>query len=452
MRMISSTVGAVGDRAFFKQIRRFSWLRKGLSLLFCLLVSLPVAAQDSDKEEKSSGVRFVFKNNPSLRFGKTLRVDFRAKVQTDFRAFSPDITTDEGRFDLQRVRFGLEGDFLRDLEYEVEREFRESFGGRLSKSRWRDVDINIRYFRKFQVRIGKFKTPFSMEQLTGAHRLDFVLRSRVADDLAPGRDVGVSVHGRFFERGLNYDVGVFRRDGEDENAEAIDAETRSERMFAARITGTPLRLLRAPPIAKDLEIGIATTSSNVPEGLNGMRGKTSSGQTFFRRIYVDGTRFRLGTELNWSPGPFSIKSEFIHVSDQRSKQSIRATDLPPLIARGWYLTGTWAITGEKKGEILQPRHPLFMDRGAGAIELAARYEQLRFGSSQHIGLPSRSPRASNILGNSDRVWTLGVNWYLNSFVKIQVNGVHDNIEDIQRTPIEGRTRYWMGILRLQFVM
>ena len=62
-----------------------------------------------------------------------------------------------------------------------------------------------------------------MEQLTSAHRLDFVLRSRIADDLAPGRDVGGSVHGRFFERGLNYEVGVFRRDGEDENAESTDA-------------------------------------------------------------------------------------------------------------------------------------------------------------------------------------------------------------------------------------
>jgi phosphate-selective porin OprO/OprP len=426
------------------------------SLLFCLLFCLPMSAQDKGKEEKeeekSSRVKFVFKNNPSLRFGKIFRVDFRTKLQGDVRAFSPDITTDEGEFDIQRVRFGLEGNFLKDFEYEVEREFRQSFGGRTSKNRWRDADLNIRHFRNFQVRIGKFKAPFSMERLTSAHKLDFVLRSRIADDLAPGRDVGASVHGRFFERGLNYEVGVFRRDGEDENAESIDAETRGERMYAARVTGTPLGLLPVPKIAKDLELGIASTSSNIPEGLSGMRGKTASGHTFFRRVYVDGTRFRLGTELNWSPGPFSIKSEFIHVRDDRSKQSIRATDLPPFIARGWYLTGTWAITGEKNADGIQPRHSLFVDRGIGAIQLAARYEQLRFGSSQHIGTPSRSPRASNILGNSDRVWTLGANWYLNSFIKVQVNGVHDKIEDTQRSPISDRANYWMGILRLQFVM
>jgi phosphate-selective porin len=147
-----------------------------------------------------------------------------------------------------------------------------------------------------------------------------------------------------------------------------------------------------------------------------------------------------------------VKSEFIHVRDSRSGQSIRGTDLPSLLSRGWYVTGTWAITGEKKGNGIEPRHSLFVDRGVGAIELAARYEQLRFGSSEHAGLPSRSPRASNILASSDRVWTAGVNWYVNSFFKVQVNGIHDKLEDLQRSPISDRSSYWMGLLRLQFVM
>lgn len=421
------------------------------SLLLCVLFCLPLSAQD-EKQDKNQGFRFVFKKNPSLRFGQVLRIDFRAKIQGDFRAFSPDLTTDEGEFDLQRTRFGIEGTFLKEFEYEIDREFRDSFGGRDTSTPWRDVKLNFRYFRNFQVQVGKFKVPFSVEQLTATHNLDFVLRSRIADDLAPGRDVGASLHGRFFERGLNYEVGVFRRDGEHEDALAAETETVAQRMYAARVTGTPLRLLAAPKIIKDLELGIAGTSSTIPEGLNGMRGHTASGKTFFPRSYIRGTRFRLGTELTWSPGPFSVKSEFIHVRDSRSGQSIRGTDLPSLLSRGWYVTGTWAITGEKKGNGIEPRHSLFVDRGVGAIELAARYEQLRFGSSEHAGLPSRSPRASNILASSDRVWTAGVNWYVNSFFKVQVNGIHDKLEDLQRSPISDRSSYWMGLLRLQFVM
>jgi len=90
---------------------------------------------------------------------------------------------------------------------------------------------------------------------------------------------------------------------------------------------------------KDLELGIAGTSSTIPEGLNGMRGHTATGKTFFPRSYIRGNALPLGTELTWSPGPFSVKSEFIHIRDSRSGQSIRGTDLPSLVSRGWYING-----------------------------------------------------------------------------------------------------------------
>ena len=425
-------------------------------LCLCLFAvdSLAQNAAPQDDDGQNRGFRFVFNNRPSFRFGNKLRIDFRVKAQADTRAFSPDIETEEGQFDLQRVRFGLEGNFLEDFEYEVEREFRNQIGGdwaRPTENPWRDTFINYRRFDNFQVRVGKFKVPFSMEQLTSTHDLDYVLRSRIADELAPGRDIGVTVRGRFYQRGFNYEAGVFRGGGEDENAEAIDTESRDRRMYAARVTGMPLRLFSVPTVLKTIELGIAATSNNTPEGLNGLRGRTASLETFFPRVFVRGTRFRLGTELNWTTGPFSLKSEFIHARDQRENQSIRATDLPALIARGWYVSGTWVLTGEEKGDGVEPRRPLF-DRGFGALELAARYEYIRLGSSEHPGTPSRSTRAANILGNSDRIWTGGVNWYPNRFTKVQINAVHDKIEDVQRSPLPDRANFWMGILRLQFVM
>ncbi len=65
-----------------------------------------------------------------------------------------------------------------------------------------------------QVRAGKFKIPFGLEALTGISNLDFVYRSLSARYLAPSRDIGVAVHGRFFDRGLNYWAGWFRQDGD----------------------------------------------------------------------------------------------------------------------------------------------------------------------------------------------------------------------------------------------
>jgi len=392
-----------------------------------------------DKKKRDSGsVRFLMRKHPSLRFGDTLRVDLRAKFQGDLRGFSPDLETREGLFDLRRARVGLQGEFLKHFEYEVERELEKV------AHPWRDVYVNFRYFRDLQIQVGKFKMPFSMNQLTGPANLDFILRSRIGAQLAPARDVGVMAHGRFFQRGLNYQAGVFRHDGENGGV--------GGRSVAARLTGTPLRLTPAPGLLRDVELGGAFTYSRVPEGLSGLLGRAVSGHDFFEPVNVHGPRLRLGTELQWTPGPFSVKGEYIRVSEQRRGQGLFLDDLPAVISRGWYVSATWTITGEKKSGGIEPRQDFLLEGPTGAVELAARYEHAGFSGRPHPGAPLRNPRAANLLGNSDRLWTLGVNWYLNRFTKIQFNGVREKIVDTQRSPISGREKFWSALCRLQVVL
>ena len=96
---------------------------------------------------------------------------------------------------------------------------------------------------------------------------------------------------------------------------------------------------------------------------------------------------------------------------------------------------------------------LFALDGAGAFEVAARIEEMRFGSAGTGGEPPfTNPRAANILPNRDRALTLGGNWYLNRFGRIAFNAVRESIQDPLRSPLPDRTTFWSGILRLQFVM
>jgi len=398
----------------------------------------------ADEEDRARGT-FRWRRHPSLRFGRVLRVDFRAKLQFDFRDFTP-AQRDHGEelFEIHRARVGVEGRFLNDFEYEVEYDLVQD------KFPWRDAYVNYRRFRKAQIRAGKFKIPFGLEQLTGPANLDFALRTGLSRYLAPARSIGAEVHGRFFSRGLNYQVGFFRHDGE--NAFDNDDKPTGQRTFAARLTGTPLRLLPLPGILKSMEIGQAFTESPVPEGLKGVEGRTAGRKTFFEHYFVRGHRMRLGSELRWAPGPFSIQGEFVHVRDQRLGQAISGQDLPDLIARAWYVLGTWVVTGEKKAGGVEPRRAFLTERGVGAIELAGRYEQLRFGSAQHPGRPTRSTRGANLVSASDRIWTVGLNWYLNPWTKVQVNAIRDHLEDRLRFPQEGRPNYWVKLLRLQVVL
>ncbi len=381
------------------------------------------AAGGANAESKNG---FRFDQAPSLRFGKTLRIDFKTRIHGDF---SSNDERPEGVFDLHRARVGIEGQLFKRLEFEVEREL-------TPKSQlWKDAFLNFRASRALELKGGRFKIPFSLDQLTPISRLPFVYRSRIADELSSGRDLGVMAHGRLFKRGLNYQMGVFRADGD--NARTDYNLVAGGPTTAGRVTTDLSRVIPLPRVFRTLELGSAFTLGSVNDGKNGLRGRAVSGETFFPRMYVAGRRLRWGAEMVWSPGPLTLQAEFIHVRDERKGQALDYTDLSPVSTRGWYGSAVWKVAGKRREK---------------SVELTARLERIHFGSAEHPGRPSRSRFAANILPNADRVWTVGSNWWLNRYVQIQANAIHERTDDPLRTPVAGRRALWLGVCRLQFVM
>jgi len=90
---------------------------------------------------------------------------------------------------------------------------------------------------------------------------------------------------------------------------------------------------------------------------------------------------------------------------------------PDLLTRAWSVAGGWFVTGDlppynpRLGAFGQPKvlSPIF-DSGSGALELTARYENLDFDDL--------------LTGGKGWAATIGANWYLNSFARIQINGIH----------------------------
>lgn len=412
----------------------------------------------STESKKKGGFQFTFTKKdkrPSIRIGRMFRMDLRIKQQLDFRLYTPEERNEETLFDYNRRRFGVEGEFLRHFEYEVEREFRET------QPQWRDVFVNFNYLRRFQIRGGRFKIPFGLDQLTAPMNLDFVYRSRLGDLIAPGRATGLEAHGRLFDRRFRYQVGLFRADGDNARFDEIipsggEIEMPSGlRTAAGRLSGAPLRFLPgAPKILETVELGFAMASTNVPQGIRSLRLRSFGRENLQDRFFVKGERTRTGLEFSWTPGPFSLKSEYAKVNEERLGQSLRGLDLSDYLSRGWYVSGTWCVTGEPKAEGIEPRRPFLTGRGIGAVEVATRFDVIRFGSAQTAGRPARNIRADNVTRQSDRAWTFGVNWYLNRWSKIQLNGVREKFEDVlsPNNPVSGRSRYWMRVVRIQLVL
>jgi len=78
-------------------------------------------------------------------------------------------------------------------------------------------------------------------------------------------------------------------------------------------------------------------------------------------------------------------------------------------------------------------------------------EELEFRSQGGSDLFFRSPRADNVIGNGARVWTSGINWYSNRWVKVQGNGIRESFSDAVRTPRPGTRQFWR-VLRMQLVI
>jgi phosphate-selective porin len=397
------------------------------------------------KKPKETYPFFRLDDHPSLHLAKGTHIDFRARVQEDVTR-SDASTASAGEFatvDIGKRMVGVSGEIANAVEFQVERTL-------TGTDRWRDVYAEFKYFDVARVRGGKFKIPFSLDENTGARNRDFIYRSLAATHLAPGRDRGIMASGRVYKKMIEYEAGVFEHDGRNARTNNPD-KVFGGQTKAGRVTFHPIRNTKGT--IGDLSIGAAFTQSDVPEGISGLRGQTVLEQNFFAgsKYIVNGPRRRTGIEFQFRPGPASIKGEWMRVETQRRGESVTDSDLSPIIGEGWYVSGSYAITGERKADGLdKPKKPLFPGFGFGAIEVAGRVENLKFRSGASGEQGSTSPRADVILGNANQVTTFGVNWYVNRWVKIQANIIREKLDDPSQGPLPSKASFMSKAIRFQF--
>ncbi len=126
-----------------------------------------------------------------------------------------------------------------------------------------------------------------------------------------------------------------------------------------------------------------------PKGLDGTSG---TGYRFFPGVYVNGRRQRWGVDARLQGGPVAVWGEFLEAREERKGQGPTLEDLPDVRGRGWSATATWLVTGERKTRTIRPRRRLF--EGPGAIELAARYEELWFDDVSNEGFEAAGTRCA----------------------------------------------------------
>jgi len=407
-------------------------VKKGTRVLLATVAALagwtaPALAQETGA---------TWNKQPTILFGEWSRIDVHASLQSDYLARNeadPDAESlpVEDRLSLARKRVGIEGMLFNRIGFQVEGEVGDS-------QPWRDVYADVKVNRALHIQAGRFKVPFSLEQLTSRTDLDFVARASAVSDLSPSRDIGVMLHGRVADRMVKYEAGVFE----------VNAANRlwtagAERTLAGRVTIAPLEDGKSRG-SDALELSAALLRSDLPEGRSGLNGHLVMGDTFFHKMFVSGSRTRLGTSVAWNGHRASARAEWIRTMETRLGQAIDGGDLSDLVSSGGYVTGIWHLAA--RGHHRYGHAPL------RALDLAARFDRLSFGSASRAGDAFLNPRADRVAPIGKDAWTLGVNWLPNRWVKVQANTVREQIVDpLALLPI-GTTPFWSTVLRFQVAM
>ena len=391
------------------------------------------------------GDRVKFRwRSAALEYGRKVRIDFRTRLRAETRASDAAIVKDSiNDLDIPRKRIGVDGQVMGALAFKVDRELDDT-------DPWRDVYVDVTKLGEAQLRYGQFKIPFSLDETTSSLDLEFAYRSTTATLLAPSRAKGWMAHGDTFDRAIRYEYGVFDSDGSNAIVRTSVQRTNAGETKAWRITSEPLHGLGGP--LADMHFGYARTSSDVPEGESGIKGRTVLGADFYKGDFlVFGRRQRKGYEFRWLPGPASLKAESITLTEERKGESVENTDLSPYQAKGWYVSGSYILTGEKKSiGPNRPNRPLGQG-GFGAVEVAVRVEKLTFGSIA-TGVGSKSPRADILPSATDQVRAFSANWFPNRWIKVQMSMFKEELSD--PSSIEKALRptptFWTRVLRIQF--
>jgi len=411
-------------------------MRRFLGIFTACALAGGVAAPAS--AQTLSGIRIADNGRPTLQlpFGELV---FRGRLSATVQSPSRDRGTSRPDAGWQSKRLQIEGTLFKKVEFEVSREFGDATEPE------RDAFANVRFDRAFELRAGQFKIPFGHDALKGGNNLDFVYRSLIGRTIAPGRDLGVMAHGRL-KRRLTYQAGLFQGDGDNGRT----SQTRGGRnALAGRLLFSPFGTSTTPALT-GLQIGGALVSSELDDSL-GLRGRTVFGEgVFFDRVFVNGRRLRRGLEASWAHGPASLYGEYMKVSDDRLAMGPAGEALPAITASGWYVAGTWVLTGERKDGRVNPENSLF-DDGYGALELVARLERLSFASATTPAAPS-SPLVMIPAPNADRVTTVGIAWYLNRYLKVNASAVFESISDPERSPVAHDGRIPTAVIQFQAAM
>jgi phosphate-selective porin OprO/OprP len=375
------------------------------------------------------------------------------------------------QLELRRARLGVKGKFANDFKYEIVGNLPGTATIDVAFLDWAKLDA-------FQLRMGKFKQPFGLEQLTSSNNIGLMERSYV-DQTVPGKKLGFQVMGSP-KAGFTYALSTYQNRDTELNIAGGDRASGAARgtINFAEIMGNKESIMHVGMAVVDDSYTIGTSSSsqtNTTISANAtQRGTISSFRTPGRgmnnifRGQVNGEQCQAATnsagvqcasefsarvrqqayglEGIYATGPFKLVGEYSKSDYQGNGLDITNTvggsNQVSYDTKTYYVEAGWFITGEKYASSykngtfssFKPTNEFDLDKGNwGAVEALFRFEGYDVDELKITQQGSASSNGGRVQGNLSgtatnggvtsgaKTYTGGIRWILNPNVVVKGN-------------------------------
>jgi phosphate-selective porin len=375
--------------------------------------------------------------------GPEFKLTLGGYIQANFEA--GDVSAFEGRFGLtalkdrfrlRRARISLTGDFAEDFDFKIEGDFEQSDAAitalrtvnvttgatttvtnsnRVEFSAT-DIFINWHRYPEANIRVGQWKAPFGLEQLTPDSTIYTIERSLPTGALTPERQIGAMLWGKPLTNAVpaqkdlvTYYAGVFNGNGRNFNN-----NDNNEFMYVGRLELLPFK---GKLMGQDASLKIAgdylysrdETGTNISPALN-------------LRVGADG----------------SLSSYTLTSPDERHAHSFDA----------WLKIGPFDLIGEYLHETVRPRGPTFSEFDASGYYVQGSYFLIPKKLQAVVKWESLDP--GQLPNDGIHSITGGLNYYIHGDgIKLMANYVHTWSDFRESNPAAGQDEFDEIILRLQ---
>src|SRR5437764_5741668 len=329
------------------------------------------------------------------------------------------------RFRLRRARINLTGDFAENFDFKVEGDFEQSDGTSSNRTDFSatDIFVNWHQFPEVQIKVGQWKAPFGLEQITPDTTLLLAERSLPTGAITPDRQVGAQLWGKPFTNIwpaqkdlLTYYAGIFNGNGRN-----VSVNDNNNFMYVGRLELMPFK---GKIFGQDssLKLGADVLNSRDDKG-------TNISQTLNLLVNSDGSlspfvlpgadeRTAWGVDAALKLGPFDLIGEYPEEYVNGRTVNGVAPGFADFTTTGFYVTGAYFLIPKK-------------------LQAVVRWEQLNPGQKGDDGIHS-------ITG--------GLNYYIHGDdIKLMANYVHTWSDFREAHPQLGKDQFDEVLLRLQLM-